>query len=76
LVHICQPAPDKFGTKHVIVTYSPNPSCVPNSISGVLLDVINCAHFCWLVQGYRLTWGLKFAYFYINWMSPLSLSDC
>jgi len=25
-----KPAPTKFGTKVVIVTYSPNPSCVPN----------------------------------------------
>jgi len=25
-----QPAPTKFGTKAVIVTYSPNPRCVPN----------------------------------------------
>jgi len=25
-----QPAPTKFGTKVVIVTYSPNRSCVPN----------------------------------------------
>jgi len=25
-----QPAPTKFGTKAIIVTYSPNPCCVPN----------------------------------------------
>jgi len=27
---VAQPAPTKFGTKVVIVTYSPNRSCVPN----------------------------------------------
>jgi len=27
---VAQRAPTKFGTKVVIVTYSPNPSCVPN----------------------------------------------
>jgi len=27
---VAQPAPTKFGTKVVILTYSPNRSCVPN----------------------------------------------
>ena len=42
---------------------------------GLLADVINCADFFRLVQGYWFCKGLKFAYSQRNWRSPLTLSE-
>jgi len=42
---------------------------------GLLADVINCADFLRLVQGYWFCKGLKFAYSHRNWRSPLTLTE-
>jgi len=46
---IDQPAPTEFGTKAVIVTYSPNPSCVPNLelLASTVAEISRGSHNFW-----------------------------
>jgi len=52
---IDQPAATKFGIKAVIVTYSPNPSCVPNLklLASTVVEISTGSQFFWMLPWHR-----------------------